>query len=191
MPTCLVCQDEMDMEEFEDERDATTTCLKLECGHAFHSRCIISYMRRTDYDCIQCNRHRTPEATLEEAGLCAQAILAFKQDREVRRIRALINRKSREYCKVRTAARKQIETFVKENDGFGVAEKYKEIEVLIKELKTYTKTECMQRNPTLMAAIKKELSPEGISRYTEYSFRRMMGLPSQWDLRTNVMVKFK
>ena len=191
MPDCSVCQSDMDMEEFNDERESTETCLKLECGHAFHSRCIIAYMRRTDFDCIQCNRHRTPEARLEEAGLSAQAIEAFKNDPEFRRLRADINRKTVEYKRMRFAVNRKIIAFIKENDGFGITGKHQEITRAIGQLKRYTRTECVKRNPTLMAAITKELSPDGTGHCSEYFFRRRMGIPSQYDLRKSVTITLK
>ena len=191
MPDCSVCQSDMDMEEFNDQRESTETCLKLECGHAFHSRCIIAYMRRTDFDCIQCNRHRTPEVQLEEAGLCAQAIEAFKSDPEFRRLRADINRKAVEYKRMRHGITRKIVEFVKENDGFGITGKHQELTRAINQLKRYTKSECVKRNPTLMAAIRKELTPPGVHDFSEYHFRRLMGVPSRYDLRTHVNIILK
>jgi len=191
MPDCSVCQSDMDMEEFNDQRESTETCLKLECGHAFHSRCIIAYMRRTDFDCIQCNRHRTPEVQLEEAGLCAQAIEAFKTDPEFRRIRADINRKVAEYKRMRLAAKRKVVAFVRENNGFGIMEKHHELTTAINQLKRYTRSECVKRNPTLMAALKKELCPDGGDSFQEYYFRRMMGIPNKYDLRTYIDISFK
>ena len=31
----------MDMKSFKDSNTSTTTCVKLECEHAFHTTCII------------------------------------------------------------------------------------------------------------------------------------------------------
>ena len=52
---CPICFDVMDMNEFEDERASTLTCYKLECGHAYHTACVMGFLTNTNRKCPQCN----------------------------------------------------------------------------------------------------------------------------------------
>ena len=69
---CVICFEEMDMKSFEDEQDQTATSFKLECGHAYHTRCIVSCLQRTQHKCPQCNSHKTPEKILTMEGLITE-----------------------------------------------------------------------------------------------------------------------
>ena len=59
--TCPVCCEDMDMEEYDDRRETTETCFKLECGHAFHTKCIIDVLSRTNHKCPSCNKHKSSQ----------------------------------------------------------------------------------------------------------------------------------
>lgn len=59
--TCPICCEDMDMEEYDDRRETTETCFKLECGHAFHTKCIINVLSRTNHKCPSCNKHKSSE----------------------------------------------------------------------------------------------------------------------------------
>jgi phage anti-repressor protein len=58
----------MDMREFKDERSGTETCHKLECDHAFHTKCIIDFLTKTESKCPCCNNHKSFDQKLTEAG---------------------------------------------------------------------------------------------------------------------------
>lgn len=79
---CAICYDEMDMNSYEDENDSTSTCFKLECGHAYHTRCIVSCLQRTHSKCPQCNSHKTPQQVLTMEGLITEVFddVRKKQD---------------------------------------------------------------------------------------------------------------
>lgn len=81
---CAVCFDEMDMKSFEDEQDQTATCFKLECGHAYHTRCIVSCLQRTQHKCPQCNSHKTPENVLSMEGLISEVFREVRKKRELK-----------------------------------------------------------------------------------------------------------
>jgi hypothetical protein len=51
----------MDMEEYDDRRETTATSFKLECGHAFHTKCIIDVLSRTNHKCPSCNKHKSSQ----------------------------------------------------------------------------------------------------------------------------------
>jgi len=78
MPECSVCMVDMDMEEYDDPNESTHTCVRLDCKHAYHTKCVLKYMKTTNYECILCNKHRNP---IEEAGLIEQAVDEVKKDK--------------------------------------------------------------------------------------------------------------
>lgn len=69
---CSVCLDEMDMLDFNDPREKTDTCFKLECGHAYHTACIIRYLSHSNHSCLHCNEIKTPIQQLNIVGVAAR-----------------------------------------------------------------------------------------------------------------------
>ena len=146
--TCCVCQDEMDMEDFNDERQSTQTCYKLECGHAYHTRCAFQYLRETDFQCLQCNVHRTPRSEMEMTGLIAQTIEEIRSDPEMRRLRHEVEEAIAEFKGVRTEIRRALEAVapeIVERSGYPAIRK--ELLQRMRRLRSHVKTTCIQRNP--------------------------------------------
>jgi hypothetical protein len=77
---CGVCLDDMDMNEFQDERQATETCFKLECGHAFHTKCIVQFLKRSTLECPGCNKQKTPTEQVEYEAVVAKCMSEIKSD---------------------------------------------------------------------------------------------------------------
>jgi uncharacterized coiled-coil DUF342 family protein len=67
--TCGICFEEMDMNGYRDERQSTQTCFKLDCNHAFHTKCIVECLQKTHKECPSCNSEKTilEDLTLEGA----------------------------------------------------------------------------------------------------------------------------
>lgn len=65
MGTCIICYDHMDMQEYNDTRENTISSIKLECGHAFHTRCIVNCLSQLNRKCPQCNNIKDPPTTEE------------------------------------------------------------------------------------------------------------------------------
>lgn len=80
--TCPMCYEDMDMREFKDERDGTETCHKLECGHAFHTKCIIEFLTKTESKCPCCNNHKTADQKLTEAALSKKLLSEIKRSNQ-------------------------------------------------------------------------------------------------------------
>jgi len=66
--SCAICFEEMDMREFKDSRQSTTTCYKLRCDHAYHTACIIRSLTMSRHECPLCNKIKPPEITLSNEG---------------------------------------------------------------------------------------------------------------------------
>lgn len=146
--TCCVCQDDMDMEEFNDTRATTDTCFKLECGHAYHTRCIFQYMRETDYECLHCNVHRTPREEIEMTGLIAQTIEDLRSDPELRRLRQEAEEAIREFKAVQTEVKHALQALAPDivaRSGYSTIRR--ETLRRIQTLRTQVREECLRRTP--------------------------------------------
>lgn len=84
---CAICWDTMDMEEFNDENESTETCFKLECGHAFHTKCIVLALQKTKHSCPSCNKEKTPIEQLEIVGLARKLFMQAIRDPEISELR--------------------------------------------------------------------------------------------------------
>jgi len=78
--TCVICFDAMDMNEFADERESTQTCIKLDCGHAYHTRCIIQCLSSMNQKCPNCNKDKGPAHELTRDGIVRQILSEIKKD---------------------------------------------------------------------------------------------------------------
>lgn len=82
--TCTICFDEMDMNAYQDDRESTSTCFKLECNHAFHTKCIIECLQKTRHKCPSCNQEKTFSETLNREGIFQELIDDIKKAEPVR-----------------------------------------------------------------------------------------------------------
>jgi hypothetical protein len=98
------------MIEFRDQAPGTDTCFKLECGHAFHTKCIVQFLTRTDHKCPSCNQHKTPEQKLEMEGVLRKILLEVRKDDRVKIAKNEHEEAKREY----KAVMKQLDTESKE-----------------------------------------------------------------------------
>lgn len=146
--TCCVCQDDMDMEEFNDARATTDTCFKLECGHAYHTRCIFQYMRETEYECLHCNVRRTPREEIELTGLIAQTIEDLRGDPEIRRLREEVEEGLREFKAVQMEVKTALQALAPDvvaRSGYSTIRR--EALRRVQTLRAHVRAECLRRNP--------------------------------------------
>jgi len=138
----------MDMEEFNDARAATDTSFKLDCGHAYHTRCIFQYMRETEYECLHCNVRRTPREEIEMTGLIAQTIEDLRSDPEIRRLRRETEEAFTEFRAVQTEVKRALEALLPEIEArSGYASIRRETLQRVRTLKAQIRAECIRRNP--------------------------------------------
>jgi hypothetical protein len=164
--TCPICFDDMDMIEYRDDAPGTDTCFKLECGHAFHTKCIVQFLTRTDHKCPSCNKHKTPEQKLEMEGILRKLLLEVRKDDRVRIARNEHEEAKREYKTVM----KQLDAESKEWIHKRAAE------LKIAEHKLYyhrsitsvihaAEEAAKEKGPKFMAAIKSEKTTDNNRRY--------------------------
>lgn len=84
MEPCPICLDDMDMLSFNDEHDSTPTCYKLECGHAYHTKCIIQTLSQSERKCPSCNGNKDPTTALTQKGLAIQLLAQVKKNPDVK-----------------------------------------------------------------------------------------------------------
>ena len=85
--TCPICYEDMDLEEYQDERESTESCFKLECGHAFHTKCIVMVLTQSNHECPSCNKYKTPDTQLDLEGKCRKLIYEVLKDPEIRELK--------------------------------------------------------------------------------------------------------
>ena len=74
----------MDMLSYQDQQDSTVQCFKLECGHAYHTRCIVDCLQRVNRKCPNCNTEKPPEQVLRMEGVVAQLLDEIRRSKELR-----------------------------------------------------------------------------------------------------------
>jgi hypothetical protein len=146
--TCPICWDDMDMKEFKDERQSTSTCFKLECQHSFHTSCIIDFLAKTHHTCPTCNQIRQPEKQLEIQGTAIKLIQeAMKNNKNVIEIRKETNTALNDYKAAVSKMRVDIKLY---------SEKYAVEHKLLEHKKYFNK--CLS---TLKATIREDLLKKG------------------------------
>ena len=176
MPDCCsVCFENMDMVEFEDPNESTHTCVRLDCKHAFHTKCVIKYMKETNYECILCNKHRNP---IELDGLVIQAIAEVRKDKVYREIKRDLKAAAAEFRDSKKIMKAAVEDFIKQHkDEWRTNEKRKAIISLDAKLERYVRKFVLAK-PMLAGAI--------IPKLNDYS-KNWMGLRCMWQYRRNYL----
>jgi hypothetical protein len=95
-----MCYEDMDMREFRDERSGTDTCHKLECGHAFHTKCIIEFLTKTESKCPCCNKHKTADQKLTEAALSKKLLSEIKRSNKFKAAKEEVIEARDEYTRI-------------------------------------------------------------------------------------------
>lgn len=81
---CAICFEEMDMNAYQDEHDSTPTCFKLECNHAFHTKCIVECLQKTRHKCPSCNQDKNLEDALNKEGIILELVDEVKKAETVK-----------------------------------------------------------------------------------------------------------
>lgn len=112
--TCPICYEDMDLEEYQDERESTESCFKLECGHAFHTKCIIMVLTQSNHQCPSCNKIKTPESELDLEGKCRKLIYEVLKNPEIRELKNEFDEARECYKECIKNVKNSISGFIKE-----------------------------------------------------------------------------
>ena len=110
--TCSVCLDAMDMLEFQDPSAKTESCFKLECGHAYHTACIIRYLSHSNRSCLRCNAIQLPGVELTYRGLRTKLRIELARRPELKPIRDETKAALKEYKETVTALKSEVREFI-------------------------------------------------------------------------------
>ena len=110
--TCIVCFDTMDMQEFGDERESTQTCVRLDCGHAYHTRCIIQCLSTMHQKCPNCNNIKGPSHELTRDGLAKQLLTEIKKNNDVKDLVKEYKEIRCEFTETKKQLKKDINNFI-------------------------------------------------------------------------------
>lgn len=112
MDTCVICFEDMDMVSFEDQRENTETCIKLECGHAYHTRCIVRCLSLLNQKCPNCNTTKTPTKELTREGLARKLVSEIKKDDDMKFLLTEYKEVRKELMEAQTQLKKDVKEFI-------------------------------------------------------------------------------
>jgi hypothetical protein len=151
---CPICFDDMDMKAYEDERESTTTCFKLECKHAFHTKCIVDVLSQTGRKCPNCNQNKSPSELLTKEGLAKKLLTELKRTAEVRLATNEVKESIKEFKQTLKILKNDIKKYSelrKVELGFDVKRKYM-IDSL-KKIPLVVKAEAKQKGAKYWGAV--------------------------------------
>jgi hypothetical protein len=124
--SCPICFEDMDMKEFKDENEGTVTCHKLECGHAYHTKCIVNFLTKTQQACPSCNKHKTPEQILELQGILVETMKEVVKDPRIKFLKKDFKETKDEYLKLLTQIKKEAKEWAANRAKELAIDKYRE-----------------------------------------------------------------
>ena len=161
--TCNICYEDMDMAEYNDPNQSTLTCFKLECGHAYHTTCLVNFLNNTQHKCPVCNKYKTSDDKLDLDGKVRKLLLGLTKDPEVRLIKEEYNIAKNEYKASLFECKKLMMALFKEQVA----------KLKIQEKKSYF-IDCIRvlKNKVKEKAIEKSNKHFGAIVFSQESYRR-------------------
>jgi len=166
MDVCPICLEDMDMTSFNDSRLSTPTCYKLECGHSFHTKCIIGCLSIEGKKCPSCNDHKNPSTELTLQELKRKHLSEIKRDPDIKFLLNELKETEQEYTDSKRQLKKDIKEFIKTRKQ----------ELKMDEKRSYV-LECIRKIQTNSKIIAKQKGPEYVACLIpdEYRHRRSWG----------------
>lgn len=143
----------MDMSFYQDPREQTSTCFKLECDHAYHTKCIVSCLQRTHSKCPLCNSHKTPQQVVTMEGLIAEVFNDVRKKKELRtELRKYKDCKRELEATIKTIKQDVKEFVEKRKNELELNEKKKQFGLSMRSVKLKFAKICKQRGPLYSGA---------------------------------------
>lgn len=180
--TCVICFDRMDMRSFEDPRENTETCIKIECGHAYHTRCIILCLSETNRKCPNCNKEKNARQDLTREGLTKQFMREIRKDDDVKFLVKELTEIREELHETTVQLKKDIkEYFEKRKIELNFPEKRNYLTHCISKLQGTVKSLARKKGPEYVGALTHDRSYYGTTTFERnffgkiqaYSIRRL------------------
>ncbi len=183
----MICFEEMDMASFEDERDRTETCIKLDCGHSYHTKCILRCLSNLNQKCPSCNTTKSPSQEITRDGLVKKLVSEIKKDDDMKFLLNEYKEVREELSESQSQLRKDVKEFIEK----------RKVELCIDKKRSYFLS-CLTRIQSTTRAIAKTrgpqyvgaLSPERNGRYYWYGSYFDRTMYGAVQARANNRLKF-
>jgi hypothetical protein len=151
---CVICFESMDMKTYQDEEKQTSTCFKLDCGHAYHTACIIRCLSTMNQQCPHCNKDKTPLEQLTREGLARKLVGEIKKDPDIKFLISEFKESTSEYHSGIVTLKKDIKEFItKRKEELQIDEKRKYMLDCLSKIQTTSKTLSQTKGPQYIAAL--------------------------------------
>jgi len=137
------------MVSFEDQRENTETCIKLDCGHAYHTRCIVRCLSHLNQKCPNCNTTKSPSQEITREGLARKLVSEVKRDDDMRFLLNEYKEVREELSQAQHQLRKDVKEFINK----------RKTELYIDEKRSYFMT-CLSRIQSTAKAIGRRKGPQ-------------------------------
>ena len=187
MEPCVICFEGMDMIPYQDEREQTETCIRLDCGHAYHTRCIVRCLSQMNQKCPNCNTTKSPSQEITRDGLARKLISEIKKEDDMKFLLHEYKEVREELQEAESQIRKDIKEFyTKRREELLIDEKRKYFMNCLARILSTAKTIAKTKGPQYIGA----LVPERRRYYQwggSYFERLMFGIQQS---RTNTRLKY-
>lgn len=155
MDMCILCYENMDMISYRDERENTSTCYKLDCGHAYHTACIIGCLTQMNRKCPQCNTEKDPSKELTKQGLAEKLLREIRNDEQVKPLINEFKEIKDEYSESIIQLKNDIREYAKKRaDELCIPNKRKYIMTCLSKVQTTAKNVAKQKGSQYSGALK-------------------------------------
>ena len=145
----------MDMLSYQDEQDSTVTCFKLECGHAYHTRCIVDCLQRVNKKCPNCNIEKPPQQVLRMEGVVSQLLDEAKHDRGMREELANYRTSVRDLHTCITQIKNDAKRYINQRkEELTLVEKRKHFNLTLRKVRAKFLKICKEKGPLYYGAYK-------------------------------------
>jgi hypothetical protein len=154
MEPCIICFGDMDMISYQDQREQTETCIRLDCGHAYHTRCILRCLSQMNQKCPNCNTPKTASQEITREGIVKNLISEIKKDTDMKFLLNEYKEAREELHESESQLRKDVKEFIeKRKEELCIDDKRKYFISCIARITSNTKAIARTKGPQYVGAL--------------------------------------